>query len=260
MFLRLKRLVIVITSHRYYEPSMGILALLCVINLIIQIRFPDIIHTHWIDWVIWALFVADYFGRFWIAKRKLRYMRKNIIELISIIPFSLYFQSARVLQIIRFLRALIALQRAMKHFKHSFSKIGFSTILIVTIIIVSIIGLAVFEIEPDTFRGDWQNAVWWAMVTATTTGYGDFSPTSLFGRILAVLMMLFGTGIIGILSGIMASYYVNRRAEDVSDPYKYMMMRQIQELENLSPEQREQLIAMIRVYIKPKIDEEIEED
>jgi len=256
----LRRFILIVTTNRFYEPTMGFLALICVINLIIQTRYPDHFHLLWIDQVIWILFLFDYFGRLWVTKRKWKFIKNHIIELISIIPFSMWFQSARILQIIRFLRALVALQRAMKHFKHSFAQQGFITILAVTVIVVSLIGLAVYEIEPSTFKDDWQNAVWWAMVTATTTGYGDYSPVSTFGRILAAIMMLFGTGLIGILSGIMASYYVNRRTDEVTDPYKYLMMRQIQELENLNPEQREQLIAMIRVYIKPKVDQAEKDD
>jgi len=68
-------------------------------------------------------------------------------------------------------------------------------------------------IEPNTVKGDLQNAVWWAIVTATTFGYGDISPSTLSGRVVAVFMMLAGVGLVSTLSASIAAYFVDQGNE-----------------------------------------------
>jgi len=55
-------------------------------------------------------------------------------------------------------------------------------------------------------------ALWWAMVTITTVGYGDKYPVTLGGRAIAVVMMLVGIGLIGVLTATVASYFVGEKA------------------------------------------------
>ena len=55
------------------------------------------------------------------------------------------------------------------------------------------------------------NAIWWTIVTITTVGYGDFSPTSIPGRILAVLIMFSGIGLISVLTGSISSIFTTKK-------------------------------------------------
>jgi len=65
------------------------------------------------------------------------------------------------------------------------------------------VGGAIYSVtEPDA---DWFDGVWWATVTLTTVGYGDYSPESFLGRWLAAFVMLGGIGCVAILTGILAS-------------------------------------------------------
>lgn len=58
------------------------------------------------------------------------------------------------------------------------------------------------------------NAVWWAIVTATTVGYGDVSPVSTEGRVIAVILMLTGIGIIGVFTATVASFFLEPEVND----------------------------------------------
>lgn len=57
----------------------------------------------------------------------------------------------------------------------------------------------------------WGDALWWAIVTTTSVGYGDIFPTSTAGRVVGVFVMLAGLGMIGTLTGLVASWFVERK-------------------------------------------------
>jgi voltage-gated potassium channel len=78
-------------------------------------------------------------------------------------------------------------------------------------------GILVFFIERLMEVSQFENpfdALWWGMVTLTTVGYGDFSPVSGAGRLVAILMMLSGMVLASILSGTIASIYVERKIRE----------------------------------------------
>jgi voltage-gated potassium channel Kch len=61
------------------------------------------------------------------------------------------------------------------------------------------------------------DAVWWAIVTATTVGYGDISPTTWGGRAVAVVLMFVGIGVIGLFTGNVAGFFIEQEANPPSD-------------------------------------------
>ena len=74
------------------------------------------------------------------------------------------------------------------------------------------IGGALFSVvEPDA---DWFDGVWWATVTLTTVGYGDYSPESFLGRWLGALVMAGGIGSVAILTGLLADEIREARIHD----------------------------------------------
>ena len=80
-------------------------------------------------------------------------------------------------------------------------------------------------IEPDTVKGDVQNAVWWAIVTVTTVGYGDISPSTISGRVVAVMVMIGGVGLISTLSASIAAYFVDQGNESVLEDLRKRLDR-----------------------------------
>jgi voltage-gated potassium channel len=235
-------------SHMYYQLSIGILALVCVFSLLSQYSGNTALHLTWLDQLIYVIFVIDYFAGLWSAEDRKHYVKTHVIELITILPFSIWFQSARILQVIRIVRALIYFKRSLNHFGEAFAKHHFFQTILVSCILVMTGGLTVYLLEPDSFEGNWTNSIWWAAVTATTVGYGDFFPVTFSGRVVAVVIMLLGTAFVGLLSGILAGYYVRHRIEEETDPWKEAMIEQISKLEKLSLAERKQLIRMIDTY------------
>jgi voltage-gated potassium channel len=91
------------------------------------------------------------------------------------------------------------------------------SLLLVFFAVVILGGIMVYFIEKLMAAGDFESpldALWWGIVTLTTVGYGDYYPVSLPARLLAVLMMLSGMVIASILSGTIASIYVERKIRE----------------------------------------------
>ena len=81
----------------------------------------------------------------------------------------------------------------------------------VILIIVLGSGCLIAFFEPDI---SFASGIWWSIVTLTTVGYGDISPSTPGGRILAVLIMFFGIGLLGMLSAILATLLIRKRMRE----------------------------------------------
>jgi voltage-gated potassium channel len=99
------------------------------------------------------------------------------------------------------------------------------------------IGGALFSVvEPDA---DWFDGVWWATVTLTTVGYGDYSPESFLGRWLGAFVMAGGIGAVAILTGLLADEIREARVRDMDetpeldDDIEHVMLVLADELEKL---------------------------
>ena len=90
----------------------------------------------------------------------------------------------------------------------------------VLLLSVMVGGALVYVAEPQAVGSIW-NGVWWALVTATTVGYGDIAPVTLLGRIVGGFLMLVGIGVFATFGGAVAAYFLEsapdarlRRIED----------------------------------------------
>lgn len=92
--------------------------------------------------------------------------------------------------------------------KQALTKLVFITIFI---ILLGSTGMVLFERGDDSKHIPVKDAVWWSLVTITTVGYGDIYPTTIGGRIVGAVLMVFGIGFLGMFTATVASIFVERK-------------------------------------------------
>lgn len=97
------------------------------------------------------------------------------------------------------------------HFFSLLSRLPFLLrILIIALVIIIGFGLLIYIIEPETFDTVF-DGIWWAIITVSTVGYGDFVPQTTFGKIIGMLLILFGAGFVSTYFVTLASTTINRQ-------------------------------------------------
>lgn len=213
------------TFSDYYDTIILLLALISVVLVIFG--FMDVIDLHnppynIIDLMIWIVFIVDYLWRFFTSKEKFRFIIDNIFDLLAILPSNAIFTVFRLGRIFRLakLTKLVKLTRLLRiiglsgKLERKASRLlrtnGLLYILYVNVFIV-FVGSSIFSVVEEKAFSD---SLWWALVTVTTVGYGDIIPASIFGKWLAVLLMLVGIGTIGMLTSSLTNFFVKDNPDD----------------------------------------------
>jgi Ion channel. len=199
---------------KLYEPIMAFLAILVLALLIIQLSCNINKQTeqvfNYIDNTALIIFAADYFVRLFKAENKLRFIKENIFDLIAIIPFNSIFRIARLTRLLKLTKIFKVYKfsvyslRIAKRIDKFFKTNNFYYVLIIIFIIILTGSILISMAENMSFT----DSLWWAFVTATTVGYGDISPKTGAGRIIAVILMMSGIGFIGMLTGTISTYFI----------------------------------------------------
>lgn len=157
---------------------------------------------------MWALFGVDYVVRFVLADGKAAFVRKNLLDLaVLVLPF------LRPLRLLRLVAVLSVLNRASARSlrgRVAAYTVGGAVLLLV------VASLAVTDAERGHAGANIDgigDGIWWAITTMTTVGYGDQFPTTTTGRCIAVTLMIGGVAILGVVTGTVASWLVERVEE-----------------------------------------------
>jgi voltage-gated potassium channel len=165
-----------------------------------------------IDDGICIIFLYDFFYRLYNAKNKLSFMKWGWIDLISSIPslpFVRFGRVFRLIRLIRILRAFRSIRVLVKHVYRNRVQGTMSTVAIITFLIVifSSISILLVENDPGSNIKSAEDAIWWALVTVTTVGYGDKYPVTTEGRLIGVVLMFVGVGLFGTFTAYVASWF-----------------------------------------------------
>jgi len=173
-----------------------------ILNPTIGRGWHDLCNT--VQLLTWGLFVADYLTRLTLAPDRRDFFRRNIIGLVVIaLPL------LRPLRLLRLLSLLNVLNRYAGD-----SLRGRVTVYVTgsTVMVLFVASLTVLEAErpnPDANITTFGDALWWAVTTVTTVGYGDHYPVTTTGRLVAVGLMLTGIALLGIVTASLATWLLD---------------------------------------------------
>ncbi len=193
----------------------------------LQSRFRELFDV--LEWVITAVFLAEYLLRIWIVRRPWSYIISafGLIDLVSILPsfLGLVFAQTSVLLVVRGLRLLRifrifkltrytnASSLLLRSLKQSRAKI--QVFLFTVLMLVIIIGTIMYLVEGPAHGFDSiPKGIYWAIVTLTTVGYGDVSPQTPLGQFLASTVMIIGYAVIAVPTGIVSAEVALQSLDD----------------------------------------------
>ena len=230
--------------ERQTAVPMMILALAIIPLLVIPLVFqltPSVETTFFaLDWFIWAAFVVEYGVRLYLAPSKRHFVSHNIIDLVFVlIPFLRplrIVRSARAFSVLRAARGTVILLRAIKAVQDVLRrhKLGYTLLIAMVVIVGS--GLLVAELEqadPERNIRSIPDALWWAITTVTTVGYGDRFPVTAIGRAVGAVVMVIGIGLFGLLAASLASFMIEKDIEKGLDPQMVQIEERLSRIETL---------------------------
>ncbi|MFW2514513.1 potassium channel family protein [Demequina sp. SO4-13] len=154
-----------------------------------------------VQWWIWLVFIVDIVIRTVISKKSWRYLWTHPLDVIAVLV-----PAARPLKVLTAFTQGAAFSSARGRVK-TMQAVVISVVLLLWIGSVAVLAA---EREADSAINTFGDALWWAIVTVTTVGYGDLSPVSVTGRVVAVAMMLVGIALIGVVTASVAAWFVSK--------------------------------------------------
>jgi voltage-gated potassium channel len=208
-------------------PMMVLSALWVVIVLVELVSHASPLLTT-LGTAIWIIFVAEFALRFLLAPKKLPFLKRNWLTAIALLAPAL-----RLFAIFRFLRAASALRgfrlvkivgtanRSMNALRRALQRRKFGYVAVLTLLVVGLGAAGMWNFEPASeVRGgftSYGDALWWTAMLLTSIG-SQYWPVTAEGRVLTVLLSLYGFATFGYITATFASFFVGRDAEKKDGP------------------------------------------
>jgi voltage-gated potassium channel len=185
----------------------------------LRLRFGTFFLT--VEWAFTIVFTLEYLVRLWVVRRPVRYARSffGVVDLLAFLPSYLelllagshYLMMLRVLRMLRMFRVLKMAHHIgeagvlLNALRASRAKI--SVFLFSVMALVCVEGTMMYLLEHQANPGfsNIPQSIYWAIVTLTTVGYGDISPVTVLGKMMASVIMLTGFAIIAVPTGVVTA-------------------------------------------------------
>lgn len=217
--------------------SRFIVALIIANGIAVVLETNEDIYAHYLEYLILfevlsvQIFTLEYFLRFWAAaehpgfqdmpawRARITYLFSPLalVDLMAIAPFYLsliipidlrYLRLFRLLRLLKLTHYFDGLHVFVAVLRREAGAIAGALLTMMILIILS--ACLMFTVENAAQPGHFSSiaqAIWWAVVTLTTVGYGDITPITFAGKFLAIIIMLLGVGTMALPAGIMAARF-----------------------------------------------------
>ncbi|HFI0638693.1 TPA: potassium channel family protein [Streptococcus suis] len=205
-----------------YDKGMTYLAIVYVFLIVLELMDASIASSsgyNILDWLLWFIFVCDYFANLYYSEDRVEYIQSHVLELIAIIPFDSVFsflrlgRLARLFRLVRVTRIFALSSRFWDTINRLLHTNSLSKVLMLNISAVLVASLMLSVIERKSFF----DALWWSIVTMTTVGYGDIVPQDTISKIIAILLMLVGICTFGMVTSTITRFFTETERESKLD-------------------------------------------
>ena len=199
--------------ERRTEWPLAVLALVFLAAYAWPILQPDI-SPAWkhvctvIDILIWVVFVVEFVARLVLAERRVQYVARCVPDVLMV--------ALPVLRPLRLLRFLVLLRMINRRATASLHGRIVAYVVATAGLVLLVSALAMLEAErhnPPANIYTFGDALWWAVTTMSTVGYGDRYPTTTDGRVVGVGLMLAGIALLGVITATFASWLIGQVRE-----------------------------------------------
>ena len=176
-----------------------------------------------LDWLMWAVFLVEYVFMVSVVQNRWAYTRRAWLSIaVIVLSFPLLpdllalarlVRLSRLFRLLRLVRLVAATARGLDAIKHCLGRGSLVYVAGLTILLTVAAGSLLTALEPDTVEQSLMGGIWWAVVTVTTVGYGDIAPATIGGRMVAVVLMLVGLGLLSTLAASISAYFVSTDGE-----------------------------------------------
>ena len=212
----------------WLRTPMLLLSLAWLIIVVIELTTGSTRLLETVGTAIWIAFIAEFAIRFTLAPEKRPFLKRNWLTLIALIVPALrlfralaVLRAARALRGLRLVRIVGTANRGMNALKATLRRRQFGYVGGLTVLVLALGAAGMLSFEPaggveGGFASYW-DALWWTGMLLTTIG-SQFWPTTNEGRILAVLLSIYGLAVFGYITAVLASFFVGRDAEEPEAP------------------------------------------
>ena len=155
---------------------------------------------HNLNRVIWVVFAVDLVVRVAIAERRLRFLWTHPADVLAVaVPM---LRPLKILTVFTSGSRLVTSRGALRTGQ---------AVIVSAVLLIYIGAVAILNAERGADGAQitgFADALWWALVTVTTVGYGDFAPVTGEGRVIAAALMVIGIALLGIVTASVAAWFV----------------------------------------------------
>lgn len=171
---------------------------------------------------IWLIFILDFLIKFIIAPRKLDFIKRNVLTIISLIipAFRLLrlFRIFRVIRGVRLIKVVGSLNRSMRSLAATMKRRGFAYVVLLSVVVIFGGAAGMFAIEKGNQGFEsYGMSLWWTSMRIVTAG-SDYWPQTGEGRGLAFILALYGYAVFGYVTATLATFFIGRDAEEKDAP------------------------------------------
>lgn len=170
-------------------------------------------------WILWGILAADYGFRLMIARFKVTFVRRNLLDLaVVVLPLlTPLLPAAQLFQAMRAVRVVVLVFDISKELRSVLRSKNVPHLIGVVALIIFVGGAIEYGFEHNAKTATIHSlgdGVWWAITTFTTVGYGDMYPVTAPGRGMAILIMIVGLTFGGVLAASLVSLFLRNDADD----------------------------------------------